>query len=132
VASGFGISGFFPDRSYSEDHLLLSVVSPRGLAPYIVEHLIPVTLFVLIGTILAPSRGRKVVVLLGVLGGVFGWPFGPQYFLAGGSVFYAAAASGTLLGCAIGLPLSFQWQTKRRKAGEPTRQTEPNQTRLQT
>lgn len=115
VASSFGIASLMPSRSYSEEHLFLSFVSPRGLAPYVLERFVPVTLFVFIGAMLAPSHGRKVVVLLGVLGGVFGWPFGPQYSLEEGSVFYAAASLGTLLGCAVGVLLAFQWQAKRRK-----------------
>jgi membrane associated rhomboid family serine protease len=79
-----------------------------------------VLLFILVGAMIAPSTRRKVVVTLGILGGVFGWPFGPQYSLAYGHIFYAAGAAGTLIGCALGLLLAFQWQTKRRKA-------EPNQ-----
>jgi hypothetical protein len=125
VACSFGIASLMPSRSYSEEHLFLSFVSPRGLAPYVLERFVSVALFVVIGTMLAPSRGRRVVAVLGVLGGVFGWPFGPVYSLAGGSVFYAAAASGTLLGCAAGLLLAFQWQTKRRK-GEPIQSTTDN------
>lgn len=115
VACSFGIASLMPSRSYSEEHLILSLVSPRGLAPYILERFVPVALFVVIGAMLAPTHGRKVVVALGVLGGVFGWPFGSQYSLEGGSVFYAAASVGTLLGCAVGLLLAFRWQTKRRK-----------------
>lgn len=115
VACSFGITSLMPSRTYSEEHLLLSLVSPRGLAPFFLERFVPVVLFVVIGAMLAPTQGRKVVVVLGVLGGVFGWPFGPQYSLAGGSVFYAAASFGTLLGCAVGLLIAFQWQTKRRK-----------------
>ena len=115
VACSFGIASLMPTRTYSEEHPILSFVSPRGLAPYVLERFVPIALFVFVGVMLAPSHGRKVVVVLGVLGGVFGWPFGPQYSLAGGSVFYAASAIGTLLGCAFGLLLAFQWQTKRRK-----------------
>jgi hypothetical protein len=115
VACSFGIASLMPSRSYSEEHLFLSLISPRGLAPYVLERFIPVALFILIGAMLAPSHGRKVVVVLGVLGGVFGWPFGPQYSLEGGSMFYATASLGTLLGCAVGLLLAFQWQAKRRK-----------------
>lgn len=115
VACSFGIASLMPSRSYSEEHLFLSLISPRGLAPYILERFVPVALFVLIGAMLAPARRRKVVVGLGVLGGVFGWPFGPQYSLEGSSMFYAAASLGTLLGCATGLLLAFQWQTKRKK-----------------
>jgi hypothetical protein len=116
VACGFVISRLLPSRSYSEEHLFLSLISPRGLAPYVLERVVPVALFVLVGTMLAPSRGRIVVSVLGVLGGVFGWPFGPEYSLAGSSAFYAAASSGTLFGCAAGLLLAFQWQNRRRKS----------------
>lgn len=124
IACSFGIASLMPFRSYSQEHLFLSLISPRGLAPYILERFIPVALFVVIGAMLAPTQGRKVIVTLGLLGGVFGWPFGPQYSLEGGSVFYAAASFGTLVGCAVGLLLAFQWQTKRRKE-EPIQLPEP-------
>lgn len=114
VACSFGIGGLMPVRSFSEEHLFLSFVSPRGLVPFILERMIPVALFVVIGTMLAPSHGRKVVVLLGVMGGLFGGPFGPQYELEGGSAFFAASL-GSALGCAVGLLLAFQLQAKRRK-----------------
>lgn len=125
VVCSFGIGSLMSSRSYSEEHLFLSLVSPWGLAPFILERLIPVALFVVIGTVLAPSQGRKVVVVLGVLGGIFSGPFGPRYELEGGSAFFAAASLGSILGCAIGLLLAFQFQTKRRtkspiKSPEPT------------
>ena len=125
VACGFGIGGIFHYRSYDKNHILLSLISSRGLAPQIIERLVPVALFVVIGAVIAPSHGRKVVVLLGVLGGMFGWPFGSEYSLAYGHVFYVASACGTLLGCAIGLLVAFQWQIRcRREAlnhtAEPT------------
>lgn len=101
-----------PTRHYSEAHPFLSLISPQGLAPFIVERMVPVALFILVGSILAPNPGRKVVVILSVLGGLFGARFGPQYSLAGGSVFFAAAALGSILGSAIGLFLAFSWQTK--------------------
>jgi hypothetical protein len=112
IACGFGISGLMPTRSYSEAHPFLSLISPQGLAPFILERMVPVALFILVGSILAPSPGRKVVVILGVFGGLVGAPFGPQYSLAGGSVFFAAAALGSILGCAIGLVTAFMWQAK--------------------
>jgi len=52
---------------------------------------------------------------LGILGGMFGWPFGPEYSLEYGHIFYTAGAAGTLAGCALGLLLAFQIQAKRRK-----------------
>ena len=125
VACGFGVGALFDYRSYDKDHLLLSLISPRGLAPEIVERLVPVALFVFIGAVIAPSHGRKVVALLGVLGGMFGWPFGPRYSLAYGHVFYAASAGGTLLGCAIGLLGAFQWQARCRR-GMPNPMAEPS------
>ena len=125
IACGFSISGLFPSRSFDQHRLLLSLVSPWGLAPQIAERLIPVALCVVLGSMLAPSHGRKVVVLLGLLGGVFGWPFGPQYSLAHGHIFYAASAGGALLGCAIGMLLAFKWQRRRREEPIQTPQTTP-------
>jgi hypothetical protein len=114
IACSFGIGSLLPFRSYSAEHLLLSLVSPRGLAPFILERMVPVALFVVVGTMLAPTQGRKVVIVLGILGGIFGAPFGPQYELEGGSAFFAAAAFGSTMGCGIGLLLAFQWQALRR------------------
>jgi len=129
VACGFGVGALFDYRSYDKEHIFLSLISPRGLAPQIIERLIPVALFVIIGTVIAPSRGKRVVVLLGVLGGIFGWPFGPGYSLAYGHVFYAASAGGTLLGCAIGLLTAFQWQARCRRE-TPNHTAEPTSPRL--
>jgi len=118
VGCGIGITLLLPARSYSSAHPILSIVSPWGLAPEILERLLPVALFVVIGTASAPTSGRKVVAVLGVLGGLFGWPFGAEYMLRGHAVFYAAAASGTLVGCALGLLVALRLQAKRRNSGE--------------
>jgi hypothetical protein len=120
VACGFGIGGLLPLRSFNQNHIVLSIVSPSGLAPEILERLLPVTLFILLGAMIAPSMGRKVTIMLGILGGIFGWPFGPRYSLEYGHIFYAASAAGTLIGCALGMLLAFQWQAARRaKQAQP-------------
>src|SRR3954463_13586964 len=74
IACGIAIGRLFPSRSYDPNRLLLSIVSPWGLAPQITERLLPVALFVVLGALIAPSQSKKVVVCLGLLGGVFGWP----------------------------------------------------------
>ncbi len=124
VTCSFVIGGLLSFRSFSQEHFFLSVVSPRGLAPQIIERLIPVALFVIVGALLAPSLERKVVAALGLLGGLCGWPFGPQYSLAQGHVFYAAGSAGTLAGCALGMFVAFSWQAKRRDK-EPNQPPQP-------
>ena len=107
---------------------MLSLISPHGLLPQIIERLIPVALFVVIGTMLAPSHGRKVVACLGVLGGVYGMPFHPDYSSPGSVVFYSASFIGALLGSALGMFLAFKCQTRRRiqQPNQPTEPTSPS------
>ena len=115
IVCGIQISDHFLSRSYDRRHIFLSIISPRGLAPEILERFIPVLLLILVGTIIAPSRGRKVVISLGVLGGLFGMPLLSEVVPPGTECFFVAGLAGVLLGCAVGMLLAFELQTYRRK-----------------
>lgn len=127
IAFGTAIGAAFPSRSYDPNRLFLSIVSPWGLAPQIAERFLPVTFFVALGALIAPGDGKKVVVCLGLLGGVCGWP--PPIVLGPYSHgFYAASAAGALTGCAMGMLLALYLRRRRssphsqlRGAGAPLR-----------
>lgn len=112
ILCGIAIGRAFPSRSFDPNRLLLSIVSPWGLAPQIAERLLPVAIFVVLGAAIAPGVQKKIVVGLGLLGGVFGWPL-PIMLGPYDHVFYAASAAGTLIGCALGMLLAFRLQNRR-------------------
>lgn len=112
VGTGFALSSLFPERSFEPDHLLLSVVHPRGLAGYIVPRFSSAVVFVLLGSLLAPGTGRKVVISLALLGGVFSFP-PPAWPGAEILSFYSAAVSGALVGCAVGMLFGFHLRRRR-------------------
>ena len=112
VATGFSVASLFPERSFSPDHVMLSIVHPRGLAGFILARFAAVVVFVLLGSLLAPGSGRKVVVVLALLGGVYSMPL-PTW--PGGDVpqFFGASIAGALIGCAVGMLLAFHLRPRR-------------------
>jgi hypothetical protein len=112
MATGFAVAGLFPERSYLPDHMILSIVHPRGLAGFILARFAAVVVFVLLGSLLAPGSGRKVVVVLALLGGVYSMPL-PTW--PGGDVpqFFGASIAGALIGCTVGMLLAFHLRHRR-------------------
>lgn len=116
VATVVGLAWPFTSWTYSRHSLFRSIV---GLAPLFFGHLVPIVLFVTLGTLLAPRPGRTTVAILGFLGGLFGWPFGPSYELWGGDmVFYLTAGTGSLAGAALGMLIAFHL-ARRKKTPNP-------------
>jgi hypothetical protein len=98
-------SSAFTTAYYSEHSLLHSVV---GLAPSFFGRFLPVALFIVISTVVAPRPGKYSVAAFGLLGGIYGWPFGPEYVVAtSGPTFYLVEGSGSIAGAAFGLLLAF-------------------------
>jgi hypothetical protein len=94
-------------RAYISHSGILSFVS--GVYPLFFGRLIPVFVFIFLGTILVPKRGYVQIILLSLLGGVFGWPFGQEYYLGPGmDTFYIVESLGVLCGVAIGIVSAFR------------------------
>src|ERR1044072_3445844 len=74
AVAGLAVDGLFPERSFYPEHALLSIVHPRGLAGFILPRFVGVTVGILLGSLLAPGSGRKVVVALAILAGLFSLP----------------------------------------------------------
>ena len=117
IATGFAVAGLFPHRSFQSDHIFLSIVHPRGLAGFILARFVAVVVFVLLGSLLAPGSGRKVVVVLALVAGVYSMP-SPTW--PGGDVpqFFCASIAGALIGCAVGMLLSFHLRHRRSRPPE--------------
>jgi hypothetical protein len=117
---GFAWAGIFSWAYYSEHSLTYSVI---GLGPSFLGRLLPVATFVVLGAWIAPRPRFPTIITLGLLGGVFGWPFGPQYEIStSGPTFYLVEGVGAIFGAGVGMLIGFA--ISRRK-------NEPNQS-LQT
>ena len=112
IITGFTVADFFPTCSYHPDHLVLSIVHPRGLAGFILSRFAAAIVFVFLGSVLAPGSGRKVVVALALIAGVYSIPL-PSWPGADTPQFFSASISGALLGCAIGMLLAFHLRRRR-------------------
>lgn len=112
IATGFALSALFPERSFEADHLLLSIVHPRGLAGFILPRFAAACVFVLIGSLLAPGSGRNVVIILTLLAGIFSMPV-PTWPGAEVLSFFSASVAGALLGCATAMLLAFHLRQRR-------------------
>ena len=119
---GYLWSAYFPKAYFAASNIQISIL---GLAPLFLGKLAPVALFVLIGTAVVPKRTVTVICLLGILGGIFGVPFGPQYSESvGGATFYATEVIGAASGSAVGMLLALNWRT-RKPAAQSARDAEP-------
>ena len=121
VVAGFTWAAVFSRASYSEHNLFYSIV---GLAPSFLGRLLAVAIFVVLGTIIAPRPRRPTVIVLGFLGGIFGWPFGPTYEVStSGPTFYLIEGVGAICGAGIGMLIGFSIARRKKKpnkAPEPT------------
>ena len=107
VLLGMLLKHIFPGAYFSRSSLL---VAAGGLAPLFITRLLPIACFVVLGAAIAPKRGRAQIALLGVLGGVFGWPLGPQYSVSpDGFVFYVTEGLAAFAGAASGMLLAFKF-----------------------
>ena len=114
VVIGFAWAGVFTSASYSEHSLWYSII---GLAPSFIGRLLPVAIFVVLGVVIAPRPLFLTIITLGLLGGVFGWPFGPKYELSPFSpTFYLVEGIGAIFGAGIGMLIGFV--IARRKAAK--------------
>jgi hypothetical protein len=122
IAIGFWWSDLFRHAFFSYHSLLFSI---RGLSPLFFGRLLPVGIFVILGALIAPARGRKRIAVLGLLGGVFGWPFGPRYEISlSGPTYYAVEVAGAICGAAVGMTIAFLlWPAKDQKEPTQTVQT---------
>lgn len=112
VATGFAVASLFPTGSFHPDHVMLSIVHPRGLAGFILPRFLAVTVFMLLGSLLAPGSGRKVVIVLAVLAGVYSVPV-PTWPGADVPEFFSASVAGAFVGCAVGMLLGFHLRRRR-------------------
>ena len=112
MATGFAVASFFPQASFHPDHVILSIVHPRGLAGFILPRFLGVVVFMLIGSLLAPGSGRKVVVALAIIAGVYSVPV-PTWPGADVPEFYSASVVGAFVGCAVGMLLAFHLRRRR-------------------
>ena len=111
VSFGFIWTSLFPKTYFSGQNVFVSLV---GLTPLYLGRLLPIVVFILLGWFIVPTRGRVQIVLLGVLGGIFGWPFGPQYSMGqAGLSLYLLNAFGTLSGVLVGMFTAFQLNRKK-------------------
>jgi len=98
-------AGIFSRASYSEHSLFYSVI---GLAPSFLGRLLPVAAFIVLGALIAPRPRFLTIIILGLLGGVFGWPFGPKYEIStSGPIFYLVEGVGTIFGAGAGMLIGF-------------------------
>ncbi len=112
VAFGFLWFSIFSSASFDQESALRSAL---GLAPLFLGRFFAVAIFITLGTMIAPKPGTSTVAILGVLGGVYGWPFGPQYYVGvGGSTFYLTEGLGAILGSAAGMLISFNIRIRNR------------------
>jgi hypothetical protein len=111
-------ANYFHEASFYKQNFLASIV---GLAPRFLGRFLPIICFVLTGAAIAPRRAYFQIGLLGTLGAVFGWPFGPRYFVSEYSVtFYATEALGALFGAAIGMLVAISlWRAKPNTSAKP-------------
>jgi len=113
VSFGFIWANFSPKTYFSGQNIFLSLV---GLTPLYLGRLLPIVVFILLGWFIVPTRGRVQIILLGVLGGIFGWPFGPQYSMGQAGVsLYLLNAFGTLSGVLVGMLTAF-WLNRKKTA----------------
>lgn len=118
VLLGLLLKHSFPDAYFSRSSLWISA---GGLAPLFITRLLPIIFFVVLGAALAPQRGRVQITMLGVVGGVFGWPWGPQYSAsADGFIFYVTEGLASITGTAIGMIFAFGYFRKQPKAEQKT------------
>lgn len=102
---GFTWAEVFSHASYAKHHLHLSVI---GLAPSFFGRLVPIAIFVVLGALIAPSPKWRTIATLGLLGGVFGWPFGPVYEISTyGPTFYLVEVAGAIAGSGLGMLIAF-------------------------
>lgn len=112
VAIAFGViwGQLFSTAYISKKNLFVYIA---GVAPLFLGRLLPVLIFVLLGAVIAPKRGRVQIALLGVLGGVYAWPFGPEYYVSpGADTIYLIEALGDLFGVAVSMLIAFVWWSK--------------------
>ena len=117
IAVGFLWMEMFTEASYSEHHILRSIV---GLAPSFLGRALPVTIFVVLGTLIAPGPGLVTVSSLGIIGGVYGWPWGPIYeeFVFMHTI-YLVEVGGAITGAAIGMSVGFTIARRKKKPNQP-------------
>ena len=81
-----------------------SDLMPNELIFEFLKRMLGVTMFILLGLAIAPRRRLTQVAILGSLGGLYGWPFGPTYSMwLGGPSFYLAEGVGAIVGSAVGM-----------------------------
>lgn len=121
VTIGFRFSAVFSEGYYSKHHIFYSIV---GLAPSFFGRCLPVAAFVVLGTVIAPRPGKMTVSCLGLLGGVFGWPFGPIYeeFLVM-PTFYLVEGVGAITGAALGMLIGFAVARRKKRPNQPLQPT---------
>jgi hypothetical protein len=120
ITVGFTWASVFSHATYSAHHVLYSIV---GLAPLFFGRVFPVAVFVILGTVIAPRPGKVTIALLGILGGIFGWPFGPVYEISmAGPVFYLTEGIGAVIGAGVGMVIGF---TVARRKERPNQSPEP-------
>ena len=116
VALGFAWSSVFSHASYSGQDVRYGIVS---LAPLFFGRLLPVAAFVILGTVIAPVPGKPTVIVLGCLGGIFGWPFGPIYEVSrAGPIFYVTEGAGALLGAGAGMLVGFAISRRKKRPNQ--------------
>ena len=101
VAMSLLWASVFTGASFSERSVLFSAV---GLAPLFLGRFIPVALFVILGTAIAPAPRIISVFGLGALGGVFGWPLALRSDgFAARHTFHNTEIFGAIAGASIGI-----------------------------
>lgn len=92
-----------------------------GAAPALLGRALGVGTFIVTGAAIAPTRGKLQIIILAVIGGICGAPFGEKYELGpAGPVLFAVECTGTFLGVALGALVAF----KLFRAPEPGAQAE--------
>ena len=118
VTVGFMWASVFRSAYFSEDSVLRSL---EGLAPLFLGRCIPVMVFVTLAAAVAPAPRLTSIAVFGVLGGVFGWPFGPRYVLTQlGPTFYLAEGLGAIAGAGVGMIIALAISRKRKATKSST------------
>ena len=113
---GFNWSRVFPSATYSESNLLISVI---GLGPKLLGQALPVGIFIILATIIAPKSNRVLIVFLGLAAGSYGMPLElvfPGQGVVG--VITATEIAGAIAGIGLGMIFAFKL-SRNRKTLEP-------------
>lgn len=116
ITIGLLVKSAFNERTFSLEHIILSIVHPQGVMGFFWERAFAVFTFVGLCAWITPGRSRVPVVLSALLASVYAIPIqDASWPLA--TPFYVTAIVGIVFGCISGTIFGF-WLRRRRKTHE--------------